>query len=294
MRSKIVAGCVLAAVISTTAGARAGVMSKALRDALEVVGKKFGREVAEEGAERVTIRLRRLAAKHGDEIVSKAFRKVGPRVGRLVEEAGDQGGIALRLLARHGEEAVPLLGRRSALNVVARYGDDAAAALIKHGSVGESLVTQFAKEGAEALAKVTPQNGRRLAMMAAEGQVKPELMHVIGCYGDRACEFVWKNKGALAVGTALTAFVTSPGPFLDGTQKLTATVAEAAVKPLAEVPKVVASEAAKNTNWTLLSVLAMGILSALGYLRFGAHRHVAEVFGGSAKGGDHKSQSDRP
>ena len=45
--------------------------------------------------------------------------------------------------------------------------------------MGEQLVGQFAKEGAEALVKVTPRNGRRLAILAAEGQMKPELMQVI-------------------------------------------------------------------------------------------------------------------
>ena len=89
-------------------------ITKGLRDVLEYVGKKFSRDIAEEGVERVSVRMTRLAAKHGDELVSKAFRRVGPRAGRLVEEAGDQGGVALGLLARHGEEAIPLIGRATA------------------------------------------------------------------------------------------------------------------------------------------------------------------------------------
>jgi hypothetical protein len=283
MRSRYVALSVLLVAFVTCVPARAGALTKGLREALEYVGKKFGREVAEEGAERVTVRLTRLAAKHGDEVVSKAFRRVGPRAGRIVEQAGDQSGVALRLLARHGDEAIPLVGRASALNVVARYGDDAAIALMKHGTVGEGLVTQFAKEGAEALAKVTPQNGRRLAMLAAEGQMKPELMQVVTRYGDQACEFIWRNKGALAIGTAATAFVASPGAFLDGTQKLTATVAEAAVRPLAETPKAVAVEAAKNANWTVLGGLAMLITGIAVYLRFFATGGIT-FWRGPAKG----------
>ena len=260
MRSKLLTGSMLVATLVAGIPAQAGVMTKGLREALEYVGKKFGREVAEEGAERVSVRLTRLAAKHGDEIVAKAFRKVGPRAGQLVEEAGDQGGIALGLLARHGEEAIPLIGRSTALRTVARYGDDAAAAIIKHGTVGEQLVGQFAKEGVEALIKVTPRNGRRLAMLAAEGQLKPELMQVITKFGNPACDFIWRNKGALAVGAALTAFVASPGPFIDGTQKLTATVADAAVKPIAV-------GVANNTNWTLLGVMVLVILTVAGFLR---------------------------
>jgi len=227
---------------------------------MQYAGRRFGREIAEEGAERVSGRLMRLASKHGEELVAKAFRRVGPRAGRLVEDAGDNGGLALRLLARHGEEAIPVIGKATALGTVARFGDPAAVALIRHGTVGEKLVGQFAKEGAEALAKVTPQNGRRLAMMAAGGQLKPELMEVIARFGDRACDFIWRNKGALAVGVALTAFVKSPEPFINGTEKLAATIADASVKPIAV-------GVANNTNWTLIVVLVMAILAISGYVR---------------------------
>jgi hypothetical protein len=260
MRSKLFTGTVLMAAFLLPNPVQAGAMTKGVRELMEYVGKKFGREVAEEGTERVTGRLMRLAGKHGEEIVGKAFRKVGPRAGRIVEEAGDEGGLALRLLARHGEEAIPLIGRSTALRTVARYGDDAAAAIIKHGVVGEQLVGTFAKEGAEALIKVTPRNGRRLAMMAAQGELKPELMQVISRFGDRACDFIWRNKGALAVGAALTAFLKSPEPFINGTEKLTGTIADAAVKPIAV-------GVANNTNWTLIVVMVIAILTIAGCLR---------------------------
>jgi hypothetical protein len=276
MRSKLLTGCILVATFVAATPVQAGALSKGLREALEYVGKKFGREVAEEGAERVSVRLTRLAARHGDEVVAKAFRKVGPRAGRLVEEAGEQEGVALGLLARHGEEAISLIGRPTALRTVARYGDDAAVAIIKHGTVGEQLVGQFAKKGAEALVKVTPRNGRRLAMMAAEGQLKPELMEVIARHGDRACDFIWRNKAALTVGATLTAFVTSPGPFIDGTQKLAATVADAAVKPIAV-------GVANSTNWTLLGVMVTVILAIAGYLRAVATGKISAWRGPSAK-----------
>jgi hypothetical protein len=267
MKSKLLTCTVLVAALLGGTPVQAGVMTKAVREALEYVGKKFTRQVAEEGGERVAVRLTRLAAKHGDEVVANAFRKVGPRAGRLVEEAGDQGGIALGLLAKHGEEAIPLIARSSALGTVARYGDDAALAIIKHGTVGEQLVGQFAKDGAEALTKVTARNGRRMSMMAAEGQLQPELVQVISRYGNPACDFIWRNKGALAVGAALTAFTTSPGAFLEGTQKLTSAIADATVKPLAV-------GVANNTNWTLLVVIATSILIVLGYVRGIASRRL--------------------
>ncbi|MBS0263102.1 MAG: hypothetical protein JSS02_14255 [Planctomycetes bacterium] len=235
--------------------ADAGVRSKAVQEAVEFVSKKFGKEAAEEGIELLSSKMVRLAAQHGDDVVVTAFKKVGPRAGKIVSEVGEQNsGLALRLLAKHGDEAVAIVGKRSALGAVARYGDDAAEAILKHGSVGEQLVETFAREGAEALVKVTPQNGRRLAMLAADGTMKPELMSVVTRYGDEACEFIWRNKGALATGAVLATFVASPEPYLEGTQQLVSTVAEAAVKPLADVPRVVAAEAAANTNWTPIVV----------------------------------------
>jgi len=260
MSRRILVG--LLALILLPTLAEAGVRTKAIQEAIEFAGKKFGKEVAEEGVERLSSRMMQLAARHGDDVVAAAFKRVGPRAGKIVGEAGEHGGVALRLLAKHGDDALPLVTKAASLKAVARFGDDAATALLKHGSVGESLVEQFAKEGVEALGKVSPQNGRRLAMMAAEGQLKPDLVSVVSRYGDTACDFIWRNKGALAVGTAMTAFVAAPEQFFDGTAQLTEIVADAAVKPLADIPKVVAAEAAANTNWNLVW-LALGALAGL-------------------------------
>jgi hypothetical protein len=248
----LAASCLLPAL------AEAGIRTKAIQEAIEFAGKKFGKEVAEEGVERLSSRMMQLAARHGDDVVVAVFKKVGPRAGKIVGEAGEHGGVALRLLAKHGDDALPLVTKAASLK---------AAALLKHGSVGESLVEQFAKEGVEALGKVSPQNGRRLAMLATEGQLKPELLTVVSRYGDTACDFIWRNKGALAIGTAMTAFVAAPEQFFDGTAQLTEIVAEAAVKPLAEIPKAVAEEAAANTNWNLVW-LALGSVAGIAAWRF--------------------------
>jgi hypothetical protein len=148
---------------------------------------------------------------------------------------------------------VPLVARRASLKAVSRYGDEAVVALMKHGQIGETLVERLGKEGAEALAKVTPRNGRRLAMMAADEGLKPELISVVRRYGDEACDFIWRNKGALAVGATLTAFVAAPEEFMNGTQKLTTAVGDAAVKPLVELPKAIISQ----INWTVITILAV-------------------------------------
>lgn len=234
----------------------AGITSKAIRETVEFVGKKFGKEAIEEGAERLTARMVQLGSRWGDDVVAAAVKKCGPRAGRIASEAGEHGGVALRMLAAHGDDAIPIVSRVASLNAVARYGDDVAGTLIKHGAVGEEILERLGMQGAEALGKVGQQNGRRLAMMAADGQLKPELLSVISRYGDGACDFVWRNKGALAVGATLTAFVTSPEEFLNGTKALTAAVADATIRPIV-------TEGAKKTNWTALAITTVIVAGAV-------------------------------
>lgn len=82
---------------------------------------------------------------------------------------------------------------------------------------------------------------------------------MIGKYGDKAMEFVWKNKGALAVGAALAAFLNDPEPFIEGTKELASVVTTNAIAPVAE-------EVAKKTNWTL-TIVGLAFVGAL-YLAF--------------------------
>ena len=150
----------------------ASVTSRVIREAVEYTSRKFGKEVAEVGVEKLSSRMAWLASKHGDDVVSAAFRKVGPKASRILTEAGEQADTAVRLLARHGDEGASLAMRPSSLNLISRFGDEGADALVRHGNVGETLIGQFAEGGVKALNQVTPQNGRRLAMLAGDGNGK--------------------------------------------------------------------------------------------------------------------------
>lgn len=263
MKKYIVGLLVVIVLALQESAARAGVASKAVQEAVEYAARKFGKEAASEGIEKLSQKAGQLALKHGDDIVVAAVRKAGPRAAKVAVEAGEHSGTALRLLANHGDDALRLASKPSALRLVAAHGEDAATALIRHGTVGEKLVGEFAENGARALTQVSQQNGRRLAMLASDGVLKPDLVEVVARHGDRACEFVWKNKGALAVGTTLAVFVANPEEFLDGTRDLASVIAESAVRPIAELPKAVATEAARQVNWTLLGLIGGGGTIAL-------------------------------
>jgi hypothetical protein len=85
------------------------------------------------------------------------------------------------------------------------------------------------------------------------------VLAVVGRYGDRAMDLVWRHKGALAVTVVLAAFLADPGPFLAGTSDLAGVVAGTAMRPLAALPGQVV-EAARRTLGTLVVVLLLGSL----------------------------------
>jgi len=62
-------------------------------------------------------------------------------------------------------------------------------------------------------------------------------------------DFIWKNKGALAVGATLTAFLSNPEPFINGVQHLGSNVATG-----------VGGNIAEHTNWTIVFVSALLLL----------------------------------
>jgi hypothetical protein len=148
------------------------------------------------------------------------------------------------------------------MKLVLQHGEGAAGVLVKHaGGIAEPVVERFGTGAVRALEAVGPQGGRRLAMMVEGGELakigrSEELLQLIAKYGDPAMDFIWRNKGSLAVGTTLAAFLASPETFLNAAQGMTRTVAENAVRPLVEVPGVAvkegAGEVARRTNWTLV------------------------------------------
>jgi hypothetical protein len=265
MRKRWCAGLALAACFSVIPPANAGVSGKAVKETAEFLMRKFGKEVAEEGAEKLSGRLAAAAARHGDDVLT-AVRKIGPKALGLADKAGAHAPNVMRLITRYGDDAARVLSRPKAMALFTRYGDDAAKVLMKHPGVAEPLVEALGKPAVGALGALGDRGGRRLAMMA-EGELAaigraPELLGVISKYGDPAMDFIWRNKGVLAGGAALTAFLANPEPYLNGTNRLASTVGENLVKPAVTAAGNVAEEAAGFVRWTL-TILAVGLAAGL-------------------------------
>ena len=178
--------------------------------------------------------------------------------GLIGKAAREMAGRVVRRLGRGAAPAAvgPLAGRAEAL--AARHGDGAAVALLRHGRFAGPTLAAMGAPAAKALGVLSPRNARRLAMLAESGELARigrtgEVLGVVGRSGDRAMDFVWRHKGALAVGTVLAAFLADPEPFLDGSRDLAGVAASAAVGTAAEVPGRVAAEAVRRLDWTLVA-----------------------------------------
>lgn len=254
---------VLMAAIALNAclGSQGEAQSKAAlaKELVEFVSRKFGKEVAEEGSEVFTQKVESLLVKYGDD-VADAVRKVGPRSVQLLDNAAAEGvEQSARLLAKHGDEAIWVVGNQGRRALASKLGDDAAEAMIKHGEIAEPVLEMAGKSAAAALRNVSTKSGRQIKMMMDEGELAKigrtsELMSVVAKYGDGAMNFIWKNKGALLVGTALAAFLADPEPFIEGSKELATVAANTAIVPIAK-------EIGARTNWTttILGLAVAGV-----------------------------------
>lgn len=221
------------------------VQSAAARRVAREVVESFGREAVEAAEPRVL----RLVEAYGDE-AARVLRRVGPPGIQSLERFGAP---ALRILARHGDDGVRLLALEgeAAVAALARYGDEAVALMIRHPGVGSEALAAF---GAPVLRTTLRTdslvNLGRLADPIRQSGRSAELLAVVEKYGDRACDFLWRNKGTVFLGAVLTAFLNDPKPYIEGAKQLV-------VAPASDL----AREAASRTNWTLVTISGLLIAS---------------------------------
>jgi len=168
---------------------------------------------------------------------------------------GDLAGKAAREVAERLGRGL----RGTASRRVARHVDDAARAVAPHLNVGMTVIP-LARSSSRAMAALAPRNARRLAILAEDGALARsgrwgELVAVIERHGDRAMDFVWRHKGALAVSTILARFLAEPEVFLGGGRELVAGAAQEAAQPIA----LMAGTAASRWMGIARSVVVVGL-----------------------------------
>src|SRR5579864_2859231 len=255
--------CLLSSCL-TTSPLDAGVFTQAAEFAARLVGKRAGPEVTESIASRaIRNRERALGSVSGRSLMN----------GSTVEATLVRQGQRADILARGGKGAERVIAHPRGLAIWQTHGDQGVLALIRHGVIAEPVIESFGPPAVRALNVVSPQNGRRIAMMIQDGSLDrmgrtAELFEVVAKHGDRAMDFVWRHKGALAVTAVLAAFLADPEPFLNGTKDLAGNVASVAIRPVAEVPGKIVENALYHTNETVLLLLAITLGFVLrGWLR---------------------------
>jgi hypothetical protein len=236
-------------VVLSLACAQSAAARRAAREVVEV----FGREAVESAEPRVL----RLIVAYGDETAA-ALRKVGPAGVQAIERFGAPG---MKILSRWGDDGLRLLAVEgdSAVAALGRYGEEAVEIMVRHPGVGRDLLTRFGEQAIRTrLTTESVVTLNRLADDIARSGRSAEIFGVIEKFGDRACEFLWRNKGTIFLAGVLVAFLHDPQPYLDGVKQLV-------VQPATEV----ARDAAGRTNWTAVVIVVVLIVSAYAGIRWG-------------------------
>lgn len=251
--------CGVTAALAMSSEVRADTRSTLAREAAEAVVARFGGRAASKGVPALAARIETCAARYGDDTYL-AVRQVGPKALDLAERAGVNGTKVTRVLATHGTAAeTAVLARPKAMAQFLQYGDEAGSVLVRHPGVAEKVIETAGASGIRAMATLGPQSGRRVAILLENEFAKspaqhPALLEVIGRYGQKACDFCWDNKAVLAGAAAMTAFIATPEPFLNGTASLAKVAGETGVGM------------AKVAGERVAAPVVGGIFSTLGWL----------------------------
>lgn len=183
------------------------------------------RKGVQESAEVLTKKVGKLVTQYGDD-AAKAILRGGPGALHCLEKAAASEGPALaRMIARHGEKALPVLGKSAGKNLALRYGDDALQAMMRHSGIAEPLIGKYGKAMAKCLPRISPRNARRLEMLRRDGTFDAithldRFLEVVFRYSDRAVDFVWRNKEKVFAAAILIRFLSDPEPYLEGRREL--------------------------------------------------------------------------
>lgn len=244
---------ILVATLLLPGIASAGPAATALREAAEFIMAKFGKGAAGQTVEEVAEATAKAVTKHGDDALP-LLRNSGHAGFTALKEAGESAPDVIKLYTRKGDEALWVISQPKKLAIFIKHGDSAANALLKHPGIADNLIGRYGDDAVGALNGISRQSAQRLNMLADDGllagtQRSGELLPVIRKYGDEAMNFIWKNKGALAVTSVLTTFLADPQAYISGAKELVVT-------PILE-------PIARSTNWTFIFAGILVILFLL-------------------------------
>ena len=210
--------------------AHAGPWGKAVREGIEVIGKRTSKIVgqgAEQGIERAAARK---TVREGLEAAGARAARLGGKAAR--EGSGKTGGLMVRI---SDDVAAPIVGK---------FGDD----------------------GTRALGSLSSKGSERLAVMADDLAVSGrgrDWMKLIAERGDEVTDWLWQRRGGVAVGTIATAVLLQPEEFLHASEHVATTTINAAGEHLVgPVVRTAAAGIPWGIIWTIVIVAGVCWLTA--------------------------------
>lgn len=172
-------------------------------------------------------------------------------------------------------ESVEAAGKK-ATKAGLHSADNVARAAARNGSAAVRTFSRFGDDVVRAAEKLSPQNSRRLMMLMPELErtgKSAEVMQLIakGGKADQVVDFLFRHRGALLGGAAVTSLLVNPEETLAAVTDVTVGLANVAGSHIAEplitsvsedVLHPVASETATAIAWPL-QMLAWGVAALL-------------------------------
>ena len=288
--SAFAVAAVLLTGVPGTASAGVGKLAREIAEQLIKASRKVGREAAEDLASRI----QRVLVRHGED-AADAIRKGGIEALELLEKGGPHAPTRARILARYGNRAIGIARDTHAVKLIARHGDELANLYLKHGrAVVTPLVTRYGDDGVRVLASLSPKQARRWAIMHRTGQwdkipktqdQAKQLLEILAEYGDRAMDFIWRHKGALAVTALLATFLMEPEPYINGVKELVVRPVEKGIETVGNTTGTVLTETTRSIPWHIaVPILGVCLLCyGLVKLWLDHRRRMAELAAGQPK-----------
>lgn len=226
-----------------------GIPRTMMRETAESIMSKFGKGTAGQTVEELTEATAKVVTRYGDDALP-LVRQSGHAGFTALESAGAKAPDIIKLYARKGDEAIWIISEPKKLAIFVKYGDSAAEALLKHPNISDTLIGQYGDDAVNALNKLSRQSAQRLGIVADNGLLtatnrSSELLPVVSRYGDGAMDFIWKNKGSLAVASVLATFLANPQIYISGAKEL---IVDPLVSPII-----------KSIDWTPIVAGILGI-----------------------------------
>ncbi len=230
--SQALIGGVTIVILGTTTLSSAGVGTALAESAARSASQKLGRSVTD-------------AAEYS---VARNTAEEVP----LARTSGFAGGPAartpklIRLQEVMGDQALWVTADARRLALFNKYGESAALAMYRHPGIAEDLIEKFGDDAIAILQHSSRQSAQRFAILADDGLLvgtgrNGELLQVLRRLGEPAMNFVWENKGALAVSSVLATFLMNPQAYISGVAALL-------------------TPAIKAVNWTLVVLVILGFV----------------------------------